>query len=675
MTSISINAPATCSSCPQTVDAGNGSTLTCNNTIANLNGSSSEIGIYLWTGPNSFSSTDLITTTTSPGWYYLTGTYANNCAATDSVFIDIENDLPTANAGPDQSITCDILEVTLNGLGSSGSNLEFEWTTAAGIFISDQTQITINTPGIYNLQLTDLVSGCTSTDQVEVLEDTDLPSAVIFADPDNILDCVISSITLTSANEPNVIYSWNSIIATEYVVTEGGVVDLIAIDTISGCENFNQVTITDIQDYPFVNLDTPSPISCYEPNTLIDGSSSQQGLNIVYNWFDANNNLIVGQNGNTLLIDNGGFYYLQLIDTLNGCENIDSVFVESLLNVPLAQAVEDITLFCGDTETNLNVNILGAIDDLEIIWTTANGNIVSGATTQNPLVNQSGIYTVTIQDTISGCITTDNLEVIINNNVPQLMVADVYDETCFDANDGLIVISNISGGEPPFTYTLNGSPTDNSGQFQNLAPGFYNITITDANGCTLEDNFIINPGINLELSLPEVIEILEGNSSTIQAIVNVPVDSLEYIQWAPPEFLSCDTCLTTTVETLDDQTFQLTIIDNNGCIAIAVINIIILPQVKVYIPNVFSPNFDGYNDYFTLFANDQVDEILELSIFDRWGEHVFKKENFQPNDPILGWDGRFKGEDLNPAVFVYIFEVKLKDGSTKVFSGDVTLQK
>jgi len=675
MTSVLVNAPVTCSSCPQTVDAGIGSTLTCNNTIANLNGYSSAIGNYLWTGSNSFSSIDLTTTTNSPGWYFLTATYANNCTAADSVFIDIENGTPSTIAGPDQFITCDISEVILNGSTSLGSNLEFEWTTSGGTFISNLNQITTTTAGIYILQLTDLVSGCTSTDQVEVFENTDLPSAIIYADPDNILDCVVSSITLTTDNEPNIIYSWNSIISPQYIVTEGSIVDLIAIDTITGCQNFNQVTISDIQDYPFVNLDPPSPISCYEPNSLIDGSNSQQGINIIYNWYDANNNLIIGQNENSLLVDNGGFYSLQLIDTLNGCENTDSVFVESLLNIPLTQGVEDISLFCGETETNLNVNILGSTDDLEITWTTSNGTIVSGATTQNPLVNQSGIYTISIQDIISGCITTDNLEVIINTNVPQLMTANVYDETCFEANDGWITISNILGGIPPYTYTLNGNPTDNSGQFQNLPPGFYNIILTDANGCTLEDNFIINPGINLELSLPEVIEILEGNTGVIQAIVNVPIDSLDYIQWAPPELLSCDTCLTTTIETLDDQTFQLTIIDNNGCIAIAVINIIVLPQVRIYIPNAFSPNFDGYNDYFTLFSNDEVEEILEMSIFDRWGEHVFQRENFQPNDPILGWDGRLKGEEMNPAVFVYIFEVKLKDGSTKVLSGDVTLQK
>ncbi len=674
-TPILVTTPTTCSFCPQTIDAGTGSTLNCNNTTANLIGSSSDVGIFLWSGPNSFSASNLATTTTTPGWYFLTGAYPNNCTSIDSVFIGIENEIPSANAGSDQFINCNILEVTLNGSGSSGTNLEFEWTTSGGTFISNQEQITTSTEGIYILQLTDLVSGCTSTDQVEVFINTNLPSAVIYADPDNILDCVISSITLTSDNEPNIIYSWNSVIAPEYVVTEGSIVNLIAIDTITGCQNFNEITISDIQDYPFVVLDPPSPISCYEPNSLIDGSNSQQGVNIIYNWYDANNNLIVGQNENSLLVDNGGLYYLQLIDTLNGCENTDSVFVESLLNIPSSQALEDITLFCGETETNLNVTILSNTDNLEITWTTSNGNIISGTTTQNPLVDQPGTYTVSIQNLISGCIVTDDLNVVINTNIPQLINANIYDETCFEANDGLISIVNISGGEPPFTYNLNGNPTDNSGQFQNLSPGFYNILLTDSNGCTLEDNFIINPGINLELNLPEIIEILEGNTGIIQAIVNVPIDSLEYIQWAPPELLSCDTCLTTTIEAVDDQTFQLTIIDNNGCLAIAVINIIVLPKVKIYIPNAFSPNFDGYNDYFTLFANDQVEEILEMSIFDRWGEHVFKKENFQPNEPIIGWNGRFKGEDMNSAVFVYIFKVKLKDGSTRVFSGDVTLMK
>jgi gliding motility-associated-like protein len=129
------------------------------------------------------------------------------------------------------------------------------------------------------------------------------------------------------------------------------------------------------------------------------------------------------------------------------------------------------------------------------------------------------------------------------------------------------------------------------------------------------------------------------------------------------------------VEAIENQAYQLIIVHDNGCIALAAIDLNVLPEPAVYIPNAFSPNGDGANDYFTLYANDQIEEIKTLSIFDRWGEYVFGRNGFKPNEPLLGWDGWFKGELMNPAVFVYFFEVKMKDGSTRFFSGDVTLLK
>ena len=96
-----------------------------------------------------------------------------------------------------------------------------------------------------------------------------------------------------------------------------------------------------------MDINTPDPINCYNPEITIDASNSQTGINIIYNWFDGFNNLILNQNGNTLDVSTEGFYYLQLVDTLNGCENIDSVFIENLQQIPLSQGIEDVNLFCG----------------------------------------------------------------------------------------------------------------------------------------------------------------------------------------------------------------------------------------------------------------------------------------------------------------------------------------
>ena len=66
-------------------------------------------------------------------------------------------------------------------------------------------------------------------------------------------------------------------------------------------------------------------------------------------------------------------------------------------------------------------------------------------------------------------------------------------------------------------------------------------------------------------------------------------------------------------------------------------------------------------------------EIRSLSIFDRWGDEVFLRKNFQPNDESLGWDGTFRGSPLTPAVFVWTAEVEFLDGEVEVIYGDVTV--
>ena len=58
---------------------------------------------------------------------------------------------------------------------------------------------------------------------------------------------------------------------------------------------------------------------------------------------------------------------------------------------------------------------------------------------------------------------------------------------------------------------------------------------------------------------------------------------------------------------------------------------------------------------------------------DRWGEIVFENENFNPNDPGSGWDGNFRGQPMNPEVFVYYAEIEFIDGAVEEFKGDIFL--
>jgi gliding motility-associated-like protein len=94
---------------------------------------------------------------------------------------------------------------------------------------------------------------------------------------------------------------------------------------------------------------------------------------------------------------------------------------------------------------------------------------------------------------------------------------------------------------------------------------------------------------------------------------------------------------------------------------------------KVFIPNAFSPNGDGINDFFSIFANEDTKIIQQLNIYDRWGELIFIKKDFAPNQESLGWDGTFREKKAMPGVYTYWAEVEFLDGKKKFFKGDVTL--
>lgn len=92
---------------------------------------------------------------------------------------------------------------------------------------------------------------------------------------------------------------------------------------------------------------------------------------------------------------------------------------------------------------------------------------------------------------------------------------------------------------------------------------------------------------------------------------------------------------------------------------------------QVYIPNVFSPNQDGYNDVFQIYASEAL-ILKSVQIFDRWGNLVFAQESGNINQ--FSWNGTTAdGIPYPVGVFVYRAIIEITPGINKIFSGDVTL--
>lgn len=105
-------------------------------------------------------------------------------------------------------------------------------------------------------------------------------------------------------------------------------------------------------------------------------------------------------------------------------------------------------------------------------------------------------------------------------------------------------------------------------------------------------------------------------------------------------------------------TVALTLTDTNNCSGTTVRKFFFIVPNNYYFPNSFSPNDDGVNDQFNIVGFNKVKEF-EMMIFNRWGELIFKT-----NDPVNGWNGKSKGEDV--PIGDYLYTIKLKDLNSKI---------
>jgi gliding motility-associated-like protein len=208
--------------------------------------------------------------------------------------------------------------------------------------------------------------------------------------------------------------------------------------------------------------------------------------------------------------------------------------------------------------------------------------------------------------------------------------------------------------------------------YSNLAAGDYNITISDQKGCMNSRTFTIAapPPLTVNAGIDTITDL--GVPIQLNASYNPPVNI--DIQWTSNSPIFGDSILNPLVNPIEDPAiFIIEIEDDEGCTAIDSVAVRINDIKPVFVPNVFSPNGDNINDGFTVFAGPAVDMIEELRVFDRWGNTVFAANEIFPNDPVLGWDGTFKGKRMNAGVFAYYARVRFIDNSDQIYKGDVTL--
>ncbi|WP_020571694.1 T9SS type B sorting domain-containing protein [Neolewinella persica] len=279
-----------------------------------------------------------------------------------------------------------------------------------------------------------------------------------------------------------------------------------------------------------------------------------------------------------------------------------------------------------------------------------------------------GAYALQLTDDV-GCVSTITEIVTEPNEIFPVLLA-TNDLECFGDPTGSFQVT-ATGGTPDYTYATDDRMFQTDPLLDGLLAGDYTLYVMDANGCldslrgtlTQPREFIVDPGGDTRVFL--------GFDTLIRAVSNYSPVTYE---WGPDAFECVNPpCSIIRVGPVNTTTYTVVGTNDAGCTDTAMVEVQVIEDLPLYVPNAFTPNGDGVNDGFTIFAGPAVERVETLRVFHRWGGLVFENTDFQPNEPGVGWDGTLNGKPVNPAVFVYQATVRFVNGAVQDISGDVTL--
>ncbi len=386
------------------------------------------------------------------------------------------------------------------------------------------------------------------------------------------------------------------------------------------------------------------------PTSFIDGSISLEGFMNSWNWnFDDGNNSIL-QNPNNVY-DQGGTYNVTLISANNfGCKDTltKDVLVYSL---PSPNAGPD-TMIC-------DIDSLRLIAENGINYSWSPNYNLSNTNISNPMAQPdvNTTYFVTITDS-HNCVNIDSAIILVVDTVISMAGPDTT--ICMNQPLQLFSSNAVYYQWEPSVITSNSHV---------IAPFVYphentTFTVTSFIGsCFDVDTVIVNVNPIPVANAGPGGTINQGEKFQLQG------SGGDSFLWSPPQDLSDATTDWPVAFPLNTTTYTLTIVNEFGCSASDTVVILVTHFHELYVPNAFTPNGDGFNDFFIYFTKG-IRKINELTIYNRWGQIVYTTNGYDETP----WDGSAaKGFTSPMGVYVYYIVAESYDGDLIIKKGNITL--
>lgn len=590
---------------------------------------------YAWSPSSGLSCTNCqspVANPTSTTTYTVTVSSGSCTPATDDVTVTV-NPVPSANAGNDV-IICNGDNTTLSASGGGS----YSWNPSAGLSCTN-CQSPVASPASTTTYVVTVTGtgNCTATDDVIV---TVSPTIIANAGTDTSF-CAGSGVQLSASGGTS--YSWspstglsctncqnplaNPSSTTTYTVT---------VSSGSCTPATDDVTVT-VNPLPVANAGNDVSI-CNGDNTTLSASGGTS-----YNWSPAAG-LSCTNCQSPVASPTTTTTYIVTVTGTGNCTADDDVLI-TVTPAIIADAGPDTTICTGDSI------LLPASGGTNYSWSPSSG--LSCTNCQNPLASPFSTTTYVVTVGNGSCTPATDAVIVTVVTIP---VASVSGDTLICFGDNTVLTASGAG-----TFSWSSGQTTASISLSPVTNTTYTVTVSNGGLCT--------DAVSITITVMPIPNIHASNDTTIDIGTSAQLNTDGGIAWtwAPDNELSCTNCQNPSASPTETTTYHVTITDSSGCtVTDSVIVTIDMNCGDVFVPNAFSPNYDGNNDTLYVFGN--CIEILDFAVYDRWGELVFSTQSVQE-----GWDGTYKGNPMNSGVFVYYLKAQLYDDTLVSRHGDINL--
>jgi len=629
-----------------------------------------EVAEVNWILDGVIESTGLSGSLTKGGMYTVELIGSNGCVSEEMVEVLEDKVFPLVTLEPD-SINCleSTFEVTAQVIANDPT---YEWDGPdAAITGSSSDMISGEEPGIYTVTVTD-DNNCSVVETVVIEGDFD--QATTFAE-DLVLTCADPNATIilndydASIHEVSIIDSDGNAFADAFDdVTVPGEYTL-EVTGENGCVAESSFMVLGDLDAPAATLDSTN-INCVNTDGMLAVLSPENIQS--YEWITGDlDPQFVGDEAAVTTLGPGLFEVV--ITGFNGCSDTLSSNIEIDTVAPLIVLDQIGIIGCASTESTLSsVNSTG--QELVYSWSTNDGVILSGGEEAEVLVEGVGTYTLDLVSDANGCVNTEAITVIDEGNVLTITELNAMAPPCEGENLGQINIGDITGSTGPLEYSIDGGVTfEDSGFFDNLAAGDYDVLVVDSIGCEVADLAIVDDGVMISLDLGQDTTIRIGESYTILPESNYdPADVTAIWETNYPDY-DCFDCWENEVTPLNTTVYTVTITDDFNCTITDEIVIEVDQTTPVYIANIVDFQAPVEEALVKFNAGPGVEMVESWIILDRWGNIMHREEDFVPNDILTAWDGTSNGVKVLPGVYLYVADIVLINGNRRTIAGDITV--